>query len=250
MPLEAYDSAVDRAHILAEIRRTAEENGGKAPGSQRFRTLTGIRPHEWQRYWARWRDALSEAGFEPNAWTPATDTDYVLERLALHVRERGRFPTIRERDLKRRGDPSFPSEGVFRRLGSQGTLARKLTDYCQERDGFDDVLDLISPHLNVAARPDDEDATGRGAAPEDGWVYLLRMGRHYKIGRTNAVGRREYELAIQLPERATLVHRIRTDDPPGIESYWHRRFADRRKGGEWFELSAADVRAFRRRKLM
>ena len=30
----------------------------------------------------------------------------------------------------------------------------------------------------------------------EGYVYLLRAGKHYKIGRSNAVGRRERELAI------------------------------------------------------
>jgi hypothetical protein len=35
-----------------------------------------------------------------------------------------------------------------------------------------------------------------------GSVYLVKSGPYYKIGSTNAVGRREYELAIQLPEKA------------------------------------------------
>ena len=81
-------------------------------------------------------------------------------------------------------------------------------------------------------------------------MYLLKAGRFYKIGKTNHAGKRERELAIQLPEKATMVHAIKTDDPSGIESYWHQRFAEKRRNGEWFALEGADVAAFRRRRFM
>jgi hypothetical protein len=53
-----------------------------------------------------------------------------------------------------------------------------------------------------------------------------------------------------VPHELVQVHAILTDDPSGIEAYWHRRFKNKQRHNEWFELSAEDIAAFKRRKFM
>jgi hypothetical protein len=240
---------MDRDHILAEIRRTARENGGKPLGRQRFFAETGIKQSHWCGiYWARWRDAVAEAGYEPNKLQGAYNERVLLQHYADLIRELGRFPVSAEVRLKARNDRAFPSASVFeQRFGSQKRLAAQLLRYAQEQ-GLTDIASICEPLAAGVALDDGQ--TRHQAQAEDGFVYLVRSGRHFKIGRTNSTGRRERELQIQLPERAKLVHSIKTDDPAGIESYWHQRFVDKRENGEWFTLSASDVAAFRRRKFM
>jgi Meiotically up-regulated gene 113 len=60
------------------------------------------------------------------------------------------------------------------------------------------------------------------------------------------VDRRLSELGVTASVKHELAHEIKTDDPSGVEAYWHRRFQAQRMRGEWFKLSAADVRAFKR----
>jgi hypothetical protein len=240
---------VDKEHILSEIRRTARDNSGEPLGQLAFASATGIRERDWRgRYWARWSAALQEAGFRPNQFGGRFDDDVVMAQLASEVRRLGHYPTVDELELRHRNDGSFPSSSVFRRLGSKHQIAGMLVDFCRRYTDYDDVLGVVQALLDVDA----PSPPGRKCvAPEAfGFVYLLRSGRYYKLGRTNSFGRRERELALQLPERAQTVHVIKTDDPVGIERYWHTRFADRRKNGEWFELTADDVAAFRRRKFM
>jgi hypothetical protein len=234
-------------HIISEIRRTAAENRGLPLGRERFFAETGIKEADWQgKYWVRWSDALREAGLEPNRMNSAVPDHRLLGKLAELIRELQHFPVTAELRMKARTDPEFPSHNTFRRFGGKAGLAAKLQTFAREQ-GYEDVAEICG---RLAFAPDAEPESALTDDLEFGYVYLLRSGRFYKVGRSNAVGRRERELAIQLPEKARVVHSIKTDDPVGIENYWHQRFESRRKNGEWFELTAKDLAAFRRRKFM
>jgi hypothetical protein len=236
---------VEREFIVAEIKRITAEQGGLSIGKRRFTRLTGIRESDWSgRYWARWSDALAEAGLLANSLQSALDDLQVLRSLLEAIESLGKWPTYAELKLYGRTHSGFPSHNSFRRLGSRADQAKSLLSHGDELS-ISERAKAISEE--VAATPSD-------LTPEvvstKGYVYLIRSGRFHKIGHANDVGRRAYELRLQLPEKASIVHQIETDDPTGIEAYWHRRFADRRANGEWFRLSAADLAAFRSRKSM
>ncbi len=145
--------------------------------------------------------------------------------------------------MRARTDPSFPSHTRFwHRLGSREQQVEAVRALAQ----MDEELAAVLPMLDPTSV--ETEAPGHAAQQARGFVYLVRSGKHHKIGYSNDVGRRSYEIALQLPEKLTLVHVLETDDPPGIESYWHRRFADRRVNGEWFLLTREDVAAFESRR--
>ncbi len=74
-----------RDHIISEIQRIAADSGGKAPGRRTFERETGI-TNWYGVYWARWGDALAEAGFAANEKQAKTDTHFLLGKLAEAVR--------------------------------------------------------------------------------------------------------------------------------------------------------------------
>lgn len=239
-----------RDHILSEIRRVAADAGGTAPGSKRFASETGIKEHDWRGvYWARWGDALAEAGFPPNEWQSAYDKDHVLAKYAELATELKRLPTSSDIELKRRSDTTFPGVKSLRRLGTPAERLRALVDFCKQGSRYEQVVSLCEARL---ASLSDRAHKVSSSPSVLGYVYLLKHGsrREYKIGMTMNPLRRSGEIAIELPERVEPVHVIETDDPIGIEAYWHRRFAAKRKNGEWFGLTNDDVRAFRRRRFM
>ena len=240
--------ATDKQQILDLFRNCAAQNGGKAPGSQRFESLTGIGNREWfPQLWLRWGDAVREAGLQGNSFNRSLGHEPLIRKYIELIRELRRFPIEGELAQKRNADGSFPHRNTFHTLGGKRQRAARILEYCQTHKGHEDVVPFCRAVASSNAPEIDE---GASDARAPGYVYLLKHGarREFKIGRTNNQLRREGEIAIALPEKVQPIHVIKTDDPDGIESYWHARFASKRKEGEWFALTAEDVRAFKRWK--
>ncbi|WP_083878839.1 GIY-YIG nuclease family protein [Acidocella sp. MX-AZ02] len=230
-----------RDRILSEIRRISQENGGKPPGKNLFETETGITEGIWRgRLWAKWSDAIIEAGFEPNVVQPRLDPNFFFTKLAKACLHYGKMPSFAEIGMFGKIDPEFPSRTTFeKKYGSKSALIERFNSWLRETGEFPEVLTLIAS-ITIPPRPD--------TPTSEGYVYLIQSGGFYKIGRSDDIERRIKEIRIALPDTAKIIHNIKTDDPAGIEAYWHRRFASRRANGEWFKLSSAEISAFKKRK--
>jgi hypothetical protein len=231
-------------HILSEIQRLASVNGAP-PGQKVFAKETGIGSHEWRgKLWARWGDALTEAGFQPNKQNERLDPNDVLAGLVDACRHYGHFPTQDEVTLLRNSNPSISHPNVMKaHFGKREDLIAALAKYTNGNTGYEDVAAML-PKVVAAS----SGAATKPSANQEGFVYLFKSGDFYKIGRSDDLERRIKEVGIKLPEKLVPIHSIRTDDPSGIEAYWHRRFAAKRANGEWFKLTSQDVAAFRKRK--
>jgi hypothetical protein len=245
-----------RDKIIAEIRRLAAEIG-RSPGLYLFETETGLGAHHWRgRYWARWSDALREAGLEPNAKKAMADPDVLLEQLALATRRFGHCPTVDELSLYRRGCPVASHSTLVHHFGPRHEMLERLARWTAARPAYADVAALLSQPLESQVLPRETGEGDREAvegaspaattAPTLGVVRLYRCRDQYRLGRTGGSGRRARPPSIALPASAVLEHAITTDDPIGVEAYWLRRFAYRRLNPEWFALTAEDVAAFKR----
>ncbi len=78
-----------------------------------------------------------------------------------------------------------------------------------------------------------------------GFVYLLKSGVYYKIGKANDIKKRLSQIKLQLPFDVELVHAIEAFHPLKVEQHWHKRFNQRRRNGEWFVLTEEEVAEFK-----
>jgi len=122
--------------ILNEIKRLAKAAGGKAPGKRLFLQQTGIRESDWSgKFWARWGDALVEAGYRPNDWTGRLDQQMLLEKLSEACRHYRKFPTTAEIELYRRSNPDMPPSKTYRsHFKTKNDMLVSLREWLDEND--------------------------------------------------------------------------------------------------------------------
>ena len=124
--------AMEKQRILDLIRRLAAQNGGNAPGSQRFTSLTGLGKSTWYpKLWLRWGDAIREAGLPVNAVSCAFPQEVLIQKYIDLIRELGRFPIEGDLSRKRMADKSFPNRDAFARLGRKPERVARILEYCR-----------------------------------------------------------------------------------------------------------------------
>jgi len=233
-----------RYHILNEIRRLAVQ-AGRPPGQALFARETLVSEDQWKgKLWAQWGDALTEAGYGPAALNQKLGADEALIRVAEACRAFGKVPTYAEMASYRAKNPALPSsQTIAAHFTDRSGLILALAKLAMSDEQYADLKPMLPPDIQPAA-----ETVFRGNKNTDGLVYLIKSGARHKIGQTEKIERGFNEIEISLPGKATIIHTIRTDDPPGIEAYWHNRFKEKRADGDWFNLSPADISAFQKRK--
>lgn len=87
---------------------------------------------------------------------------------------------------------------------------------------------------------------------QKGYIYLVQKeGTNlYKIGKTvDPYGRiRKFQILLPFPIEA--IHLIESDNYDLAETHLHQKYADCRKGGEWFELAPEQIEEIKAIKRM
>lgn len=74
-----------------------------------------------------------------------------------------------------------------------------------------------------------------------GYVYILRYGYYYKIGKANNVSSRITDLGVSMPEEPELIHTIEASEPFIAEKYLHDLFESQKVRREWYDLTEDNI---------
>lgn len=236
---------MEKAQVISRLIQLASERGGHI-GFRAFTDATGM-SERWLRdqpWFQGWNALLTEAGLATKTFkVDRIPSQEIAKAVAELITRSGRWPTEDQLRRERAQNADFPSAGIISPIRKTGELARLIVELGAVEPTFARAAEVAAKHQ---LQPPD---TATVDEKVKGYVYMLRSGRSYKVGKSVDPSRRFREVRLELPDETNQVHAIATDDPSGIEAYWHKRFSEKRvRNTEFFLLTAEDVRAFKRRK--
>jgi len=240
-----------REDVLSKIKEWSRENGDSTPSEKVFFEYAGIGIHDLKKLgWSYYGALVKEAGLKPNKFDKTKYSKKNLTDLFINtIREENKWPTRGELDVKHYHNQNFPNYATFvNQLGLTGDIARSILDQVKYKKGFEDIEKICS----LVAEKYKKDEIGRNDHQTVGEVYMFKyvnQSQPIKVGRSNDSFRRGIELSAGAHDRLELIYNIKTDDPEGIEKYWHnrfRRFGREELANEWFKLKPDDIKAFKR----
>lgn len=136
---------MSKEEIISEIQRTAKENGGIPLGRLRFLKETGIKESDWSgKYWSKWSEAISEAGFTPNEKQGSFSDQHLLEKYAEFVIDLGHLPTSAETKMRARSVSDFPSHNTFARFGSKKELVGHVLEFVKNHPKLSQAYEILA----------------------------------------------------------------------------------------------------------
>lgn len=74
-----------------------------------------------------------------------------------------------------------------------------------------------------------------------GFIYILKSGCYYKIGKTKNLKTRITKYITENPAEIEIIHTYKVDDYTNEETRIHNKFQHKRHRGEWYSLSEDDI---------
>lgn len=75
-----------------------------------------------------------------------------------------------------------------------------------------------------------------------GYIYFLQDdSKRIKIGKTQQIDKRVFDIGIKLPVTPILFHFFKTPDTTTMEKYLHDKYKNFRLDGEWFNLPESEL---------
>jgi len=236
-----------KKEILREIYKYAEENDNKTPSEKKLYENTKIGIYDRMKYWSNYGELVSEAGLIPNEFDKTKYSQEQLCKIFIKViREKSKWPTRGELDVKHFSNSDFPISGTFyKKLGLTKELAKTILEFVEDKKGYSDIIDICKV---VFKKFENQEESFENKDINHGFVYLGKQHGDYKIGHSTDPNRRREDVTLLGSEPFKEIYKIETDDMNGLEKYWHHRFKSKKKRGEWFNLSSSDIKAFKRWK--